>query len=1028
MASLSSSTAAPSGANTKRARVDALPGEPTAPDEHPFGFPFPPYACQLDFMRSLYQCLDDGGIGVFESPTGTGKSLSLVCGALRWLQDQQRREERLLEEKLAASEADAEDWVDNWYTDMKLSRLQRRSSALAEKREVRTKRLQQYEALRSSRRRAEQQHARAGTSWQGDVGGGGGGGRHLGGASAIAKAAAATTTTSGASMDEFLLGEWHSAASDARRRAVLEISDAELGGPSDGEDADGGVDGEGGTPRTPWRIYYCSRTHSQLAQVVGEVRKTAFAKQLGVVSLGSRKALCTNEAVRGAPGGAERVNELCLDLQSKAAKAKRAAGKGNEGAAADRTTREGDRGLGGDGGGAGCSLHRPRDAANKEARQAVTDSALLAPRDVEELGALGRREGCCAYYAARDALPDAQLVLLPYASLLHAGTRESLGLSLRRSVVIVDEAHNLIDTINDTHSVTLTARQLSEVSAQLAQYAEKYHARLKPTNRLCVQQLLQVVRALRAALQPPAAGAPRVGGGGGSGEVTERIVRLNEFLSALRVDHLNLFDLTAFCEGSQIARKLRGFADAEVQTSRQQQQQQQQQAGRGGGGVGGVAAAASGSLHGVVRLLEALTNDDKDGRVLLHIEPPLQPTAGTSSASASATAGAAASSAAVRSAAGAASAGTPTGSWLKVLHLNPSVYFSRVLSEAHAVVLAGGTMQPFADLEQQLFHSERAGRLRMVSYGHIVPSANLLPIVVPVGPTGVQFQFTFGARAATPQLDELGRLLLSLAASVPDGIVVFLPSFGYEEQVVSHWQASGVWAQLGRLKRLYREPREASELDAVLKSYAAAIEATFGPDDDDDDDDGQQRQRQQLLQAGGTGTGSAGDAGASGGGTSGGGGRTRPKGGALLLSIVGGKMSEGINFSDGLGRCVVMVGLPFANPSELTLQERWAHLDATHGVGAGREYYTNLCLKAVNQSIGRAIRHIGDYATIVLADSRFGKASIRQRLPQWIGSQLRTALSHQQALSAIESFFGGRAAEQRSIEARRRARARGEEL
>jgi chromosome transmission fidelity protein 1 len=246
--------------------------------------------------------------------------------------------------------------------------------------------------------------------------------------------------------------------------------------------------------------------------------------------------------------------------------------------------------------------------------------------------------------------------------------------------------------------------------------------------------------------------------------------------------------------------------------------------------------------------------------------------------------------------------------------------------------------------------------------------------------------------------------------------------------VVSHWQASGVWAQLGRLKRLYREPREASELDAVLKSYAAAIEATFGPDDDDDDDDGQQRQRQQLLQAGGTGTGSAGDAGASGGGTSGGGGRTRPKGGALLLSIVGGKMSEGINFSDGLGRCVVMVGLPFANPSELTLQERWAHLDATHGVGAGREYYTNLCLKAVNQSIGRAIRHIGDYATIVLADSRFGKASIRQRLPQWIGSQLRTALSHQQALSAIESFFGGRAAEQRSIEARRRARARGEEL
>ena len=50
---------------------------------HPYGFPFPPYALQEDFMRQLYSCLDDGCVGVFESPTGTGKSLSLICGALR---------------------------------------------------------------------------------------------------------------------------------------------------------------------------------------------------------------------------------------------------------------------------------------------------------------------------------------------------------------------------------------------------------------------------------------------------------------------------------------------------------------------------------------------------------------------------------------------------------------------------------------------------------------------------------------------------------------------------------------------------------------------------------------------------------------------------------------------------------------------------------------------------------------------------------------------------------------------------------
>ena len=40
------------------------------------------------------------------------------------------------------------------------------------------------------------------------------------------------------------------------------------------------------------------------------------------------------------------------------------------------------------------------------------------PMDVEELGKLGRRKEACPYYAARAALPEADLVLLPYAGLL----------------------------------------------------------------------------------------------------------------------------------------------------------------------------------------------------------------------------------------------------------------------------------------------------------------------------------------------------------------------------------------------------------------------------------------------------------------------------------------------------------------------------------------------------------------------------------------------------------------------------------
>jgi Rad3-related DNA helicase len=34
-------------------------------------FPFLPYGIQLDLMRAIYATLDAGGVGVFESPTGT---------------------------------------------------------------------------------------------------------------------------------------------------------------------------------------------------------------------------------------------------------------------------------------------------------------------------------------------------------------------------------------------------------------------------------------------------------------------------------------------------------------------------------------------------------------------------------------------------------------------------------------------------------------------------------------------------------------------------------------------------------------------------------------------------------------------------------------------------------------------------------------------------------------------------------------------------------------------------------------------
>ena len=116
-------------------------------------------------------------------------------------------------------------------------------------------------------------------------------------------------------------------------------------------------------------------------------------------------------------------------------------------------------------------------------------------------------------------------------------------------------------------------------------------------------------------------------------------------------------------------------------------------------------------------------------------------------------------------------------------------------------------------------------------------------------------------------IDEVGRALLNICTVVPDGVVVFFPSYAYLSTILSRWELApspsqpSILSRLEGKKSLFKESKEASS-ETVLQEYAKAIDSGKG---------------------------------------------------GLLLSVVGGKMSEGINFSDSLGRCVLIVGLPFPN-------------------------------------------------------------------------------------------------------------------
>ncbi len=69
----------------------------------------------------------------------------------------------------------------------------------------------------------------------------------------------------------------------------------------------------------------------------------------------------------------------------------------------------------------------------------------------------------------------------------------------------------------------------------------------------------------------------------------------------------------------------------------------------------------------------------------------------------------------------------------------------------------------------------------------------------------------------------------------------------------------------------------------------------------------------------------------------------------------------------------MVFGLPYPNSQSVEIKEKKAYfdrlcqLDSSYGF-TGNDYYENLCMKTLNQSIGRAIRHVNDYATIMLVD------------------------------------------------------------
>jgi chromosome transmission fidelity protein 1 len=349
--------------------------------EKDFHHPYEPYSIQKQFMNAVYDCLESGKVGIFESPTGTGKSLSLICGSLTWLRDHKRQ---TFEEGFGSELPDGDEppWL------IEQARRQKKEEALRRRSELENR----LAKIRAKEKRLKERYQSGEPKFK-------------------RQKTSGDQHADDADEARFVLDDYDSDDDSPTKKATFDDSGLSADTKALMQQLGYAVANKSQEQDEvdEMKIFFCSRTHSQLTQFSSELKRVkmppAISLELtgakdagrpeidGVVehikhlTLGSRKNLCINPKVKML-GNPTAINERCLELQQPGISAE-----------------------------SKCPF-----LPTKETEALVNDfrdHALAQIRDIEDLGSLGKRLGICPYYASRPATKHCEVSKLAIVTLRH---------------------------------------------------------------------------------------------------------------------------------------------------------------------------------------------------------------------------------------------------------------------------------------------------------------------------------------------------------------------------------------------------------------------------------------------------------------------------------------------------------------------------------------------------------------------------------------------------------------------------------
>lgn len=617
-------------------------------------------------------------------------------------------------------------------------------------------------------------------------------------------------------------------------------------------------------------VIYASRTHGQLEQVIGQlkhldrltVRESPF--RAGVV--GSREQLCIHPQVQSRSGSSEKV-KMCNSLVK---------------------SRQ-------------CQFY------NNYAQMASAESDRAGDIcDIEDLVKTHKMKKICPYFAARERSSKVDMLFMPYNYLLDASIRKTLNFQLKGSLVILDEAHNVMQVCEDSSSMTFEVKDvavaLHEVDVVL-QFLDKQEpieginleeisiesACLVKEHLVSLEEIL--MKYISEGTWKPGQTYP--------GQSIKELLTSSGLNSAIKGPFVAA--LQSLQEVLAVLSTLRGGQDS----------------GRG--------------LQVVGQLMELVYPENRDPLMGCHLMKYYRFHVES----------------------------TKVKNNLK-FHLwcfHSGFAMSNLRGcGIRSVILASGTLKPFNVLAEELdthFEVQFSGP-------HVIGQDQCMVQVVPQGQDKVQLISTYQNRNNPKYLLSLGDTILEILNVTPHGVLIFFPSYANLTAMVDSWRSSGFWNKFEKAKRMLVEPKEKIAFEQVISEYR-----NRSSDDNDQS--------------------------------------------PCLLAVCRGKVAEGIDFSDRMARAVIVTGIPFPNLHDSRVQAKRNFLDQKQsrdktGI-TGNEWYKVEAFRAVNQAIGRVIRHRNDFGAIMFLDKRFGDQQNRNNISNWVSASLRNNVDAREAIRALGQFY-----------------------